>query len=94
MPWVHYIPVSLGMEELPELVTHLVVNEAGRRIARDVAEEGREWFGEALREVDRSIYVYRLLLELARLPDPERRAGVPLMWRRRKSGAKAGKEVE
>ncbi|KAH6518113.1 hypothetical protein HBI81_176100 [Parastagonospora nodorum] len=82
VPWVHYIPVSMGMEELPELVTHLTANEAGMRTARDVAEAGKEWFGKALREVDRSVYVYRLLLELARIQDPEREAGFPLEGRR------------
>lgn len=74
VPWVHYIPVSQGMEELPELVFYLTSTESGQRIARDVAEQGREWFARSLRPVDMSIYVYRLLLELARLQDPERQA--------------------
>lgn len=72
VPWLHYVPVSQGMEELPELVSHLTSTEVGREAARQVAEQGREWFSKAFREVDRSIYVYRLLLELARLQDPER----------------------
>ncbi|KAJ0119162.1 uncharacterized protein J7T55_013398 [Diaporthe amygdali] len=72
IPWIHYIPVSQGMEELPELVLHLTSTEAGQEAAKHVAEQGREWFGKAFREVDRTIYVYRLLLELARLQDPAR----------------------
>lgn len=72
VPWLHYIPVSQSMEELPELVSHLTSTEAGREAARHVAEDGREWFSKAFREVDRSIYVYRLLLEMARLQDPAR----------------------
>lgn len=72
VPWLHYVPVSQGMEELPELVSHLTSTEVGREAAKHVAEQGREWFGKAFREVDRSIYVYRLLLELARLQDPAR----------------------
>lgn len=72
VPWLHYIPVSQSMEELPELVSHLTSTQAGREAARYVAEEGREWFSKASREVDRSIYVYRLLLEMARLQDPAR----------------------
>lgn len=72
VPWLHYVPVSQSMEELPELVSHLTSTEVGREAAKNIAEEGREWFGKAFREVDRSIYVYRLLLELARLQDPAR----------------------
>lgn len=72
VPWLHYVPVSQSMEELPELVSHLTSTEVGREAAKHIAEEGREWFGKAFREVDRSVYVYRLLLELARLQDPAR----------------------
>lgn len=72
VPWLHYVPISQSMEELPEVVSHLTSTEAGRAAARHIAEEGREWFSKAFREVDRSIYVYRLLLELARLQDPAR----------------------
>jgi hypothetical protein len=77
VPWFHYIPVSQGMEELPELVSYLTSNEKGQRIAREIAGRGREWYFKALREVDMSIYTYRLVLELARLQDPERQAGLP-----------------
>lgn len=77
IPWLHYIPVSLGMEEMPELVSYLTLTEAGQRVAREVAEEGREWFLRALREDDFRIYTHRLLLELARVQDPARRAGKP-----------------
>ncbi|KAI0465685.1 hypothetical protein F4859DRAFT_500196 [Xylaria cf. heliscus] len=74
MPWVHYIPVSQSMEELPELVFYLTSTESGQQRARDIAEQGRQWFSHAFRDVDIVIYVYRLLLELARLQDPERPA--------------------
>jgi hypothetical protein len=73
-PWVHYIPVSQGMEEVPELVTYLTSNIKGQKIAEEIADQGRDWFSKAFREVDQSIYTYRLLLELARLQDPERQA--------------------
>lgn len=75
VPWVHYIPVSQSMEELPELVSYLTSTEAGRKIAKEIAEQGRKWFSKAFRDVDLSIYSYRLLLELARLQDPNRPAG-------------------
>jgi hypothetical protein len=74
VPWYHYIPVSLGMEELPELVVYLTSTESGRQIAESIAIQGRQWYSKALREVDKTIYLYRLLLELARLQDPKREA--------------------
>jgi hypothetical protein len=74
VPWVHYIPVSLGMEELPEMMQWLAWNERGQEKAREVAESGSQWYLKALREVDMTIYIYRLLLELARLQDPKREA--------------------
>lgn len=72
VPWLHYVPVSQGLEELPEMVSHLTLTEAGQAGARLIAEQGRAWFSKAFREVDKTIYMYRLLLELARLQDPER----------------------
>lgn len=72
VPWLHYVPVSQGLEELPELVSHLTLTEAGQAGAKHIAEQGRAWFSQAFREVDKTIYMYRLLLELARLQDPER----------------------
>jgi hypothetical protein len=76
IPWVHYVPVSQSMEELPELVSYLILSEMGQSRAKEIADQGRKWFLEAFREVDTSIYLYRLLLELARLQDPRREANV------------------
>ncbi|KAM0250886.1 hypothetical protein ACHAQJ_008464 [Trichoderma viride] len=74
LPWVHFVPVSLGMEELPELVMYLTSTNQGQQRAKEIADRGRKWFSEALRDVDMGIYVYRLLLELARVQDPTRPA--------------------
>ncbi|KAL4981550.1 hypothetical protein BDW68DRAFT_192855 [Aspergillus falconensis] len=60
IPWLHYIPVSQCLDELPEMVSF--------------AEQGEAWFGRALRDIGRPVYIYRLLSELARLQDPERPA--------------------
>ncbi|ATY66615.1 hypothetical protein A9K55_001055 [Cordyceps militaris] len=59
-PWVHYIPVSQGMEELPELVQYLTQTEDGREHARRIAENGQKWFIRAFREIDMSIYFHEL----------------------------------
>ncbi|KAI5460771.1 hypothetical protein BGZ63DRAFT_357798 [Mariannaea sp. PMI_226] len=74
VPWMHYIPISQSMEELPELVFYLTSTEPGRQRAKQIADSGRLWYSKAFREADRSIYVYRLMLELARLQDPKREA--------------------
>lgn len=76
LPWVHFIPVSLGMEELPELVMYLTSTEKGQQMAKEIADRGRSWYSHALRDVDMSVYVYRLLLELARLQDSDREASL------------------
>lgn len=74
IPWVHFIPVSQSMEELPELVFYLTSTDAGQKQAKEIADQGREWYRKAFREIDMTIYTYRLLLELARLQDPTREA--------------------
>ena len=71
MPWVHYVPVSQSLDDLPELVAYLTSND-GSRLAQRIAENGRDWFNKAFRTVDRAVYMYRLVLELARAQDPER----------------------
>jgi hypothetical protein len=76
VPWAHYIPISQSMEEVPELVSYLTSSDVGQRKAKEIAELGREWHSKAFREIDLSIYVYRLLLEIARLQDPKRQADV------------------
>ncbi|EXL44379.1 hypothetical protein FOCG_13370 [Fusarium oxysporum f. sp. radicis-lycopersici 26381] len=77
IPWLHYIPISQSMEELPELVFYLTSTASGKEVARQIAKRGRQWHTRAFREVDMGLYVYRLLLEMARLQDPQRKANVP-----------------
>ena len=74
VPWVHYIPISLDMGEVPELVSYLTLTKSGRQRGKEIADQGREWYSRAFRDVDLTVYVYRLLLELARLQDPGRQA--------------------
>ncbi|OAQ96711.1 hypothetical protein LLEC1_04918 [Akanthomyces lecanii] len=72
IPWVHYVPVSQSLEELAELVMYLTTTDSGQQKAKEMADKGREWYGKAMRKEDMVIYVYRLMLELARLQDPNR----------------------
>ncbi|KAJ6259319.1 Beta-1,2-xylosyltransferase [Drechslerella dactyloides] len=66
-PWVHYVPVQLGMPELVEELTWLARTERGEEISRRIAEESDWWARRALRVEDAEIYMYRLLLEFASL---------------------------
>lgn len=73
--WLHYIPVSQSMDELPELIRFLATTAEGQRISRRIAEAGREWYFKAMTPVHQGIYLYRLMLELAWLQDPSRPVG-------------------
>ncbi|RAK92988.1 hypothetical protein BO79DRAFT_272381 [Aspergillus costaricaensis CBS 115574] len=73
-PWVHYIPVSLRMEEVPEVVRYFTSSEEGRERAGSIARNGKEWFGRAFKKVDLGVWVWRVLLEVGRVGDPGRGA--------------------
>lgn len=72
LPWVHYVPVSIPMDELPETMRFLALTEDGSKRAKQIADNGREWQSKALRKQDASVFLYRLLLEYARLLDDSR----------------------
>ncbi|KAH8891960.1 hypothetical protein GQ53DRAFT_781659 [Thozetella sp. PMI_491] len=76
VPWLHYIPVSQSMEELPELVNFLVKTEEGQKISRRVAKAGQSWSEKSLNMVQQGIYLYRLMLEMAWLMNETR----PVEW--------------
>lgn len=76
--WVHYVPISMHMEELPEVVRWLTEDEAGVEVARRIAEGGRDWWSKGLRNVDLSLYMFRLLLEWARVVDDKRDEDLPI----------------
>ena len=72
VPWVHYVPVSLGMGELPEILNFMARDERGQVIAKNIADAGREWQQTALREEDMALAFLRIMLEYARLTSDER----------------------
>ncbi|KAK4248960.1 glycosyltransferase [Corynascus novoguineensis] len=72
VPWVHYVPVSMDMGELSELVSWLLNTQRGREAAREIGEAGAEWALRAMRDVDVKVYLWRLVLELARVGDVAR----------------------
>ncbi|KAH6622723.1 hypothetical protein F5144DRAFT_622861 [Chaetomium tenue] len=67
--WVHYVPVSGGMGEVAEVVGWFLGTERGGGVARGIGEGGGEWIGKGVREVDVRLFLWRLVLELARVGD-------------------------
>ena len=84
VPWVHYVPVSLGMEELPELVRWLGSTEEGDEVGRGIAERGKWWREHVGRDVDLEVAFLRGLLEYARVVREDRRDGDCPRWGREK----------
>lgn len=72
VPWVHFVPISLGMEELPEATRYLLDDPEGKIIAARIAGESREWARRTLRPIDLTAAYYRIFLEYARLLDDKR----------------------
>ncbi|KAK6496048.1 F-actin-capping protein subunit beta [Arthrobotrys musiformis] len=68
-PWVHYVPVTIGLDEIEHLVKYFSSGGQGARQAEEIAAESTSWMKAALRPVDMTIYEYRLLLEYASLFD-------------------------
>lgn len=67
VPWLHYVPVTTDLEELPILLDFFANDSRGQRLAKKIADASKEWTRTALRKVDLSIYTYRQLLELAHI---------------------------
>lgn len=62
-PWVHYVPLSLKGGEYVETVRYLASEDEGRRIAPRIAEQGKTWARNVLRNEDLEVWFFRLLLE-------------------------------
>ena len=67
VPWLHYVPVSRNMEELPILVDFFANDPKGQELGSVIADASRNWAATALRKIDLSIYTYRQMLELAHI---------------------------
>ncbi|CAG8139250.1 unnamed protein product [Penicillium nalgiovense] len=74
-PWVHYVPLSKDGNEIAEIVRFFGQDPTGREIARTIGEEGQSWAAKTLRNEDMDVYMFRLMLEYARVQD-DRREGL------------------
>lgn len=82
-PWVHYVPLSLRYTELAAVYKWLTGNEEldhyryrrqGPKLAQTIAKDGSLMAFQHLRKDDMAVYVYRLMLEWARVQSDDRRA--------------------
>lgn len=69
-PWVHYIPVGFNNSDHLELVRFFA--EEGQDLAQEIAQKSSDWAKKNLRLEDMQAWVFRLLLEYARLVDDNR----------------------
>lgn len=72
IPWVHYVPINKDANELPEIVRFFEQDPAGQDIARTIGEDGQLWAAKTLRNDDMDVYMFRLMLEYARVQDDQR----------------------
>ncbi|KAL2014888.1 hypothetical protein VTN00DRAFT_2413 [Thermoascus crustaceus] len=72
VPWVHYIPVSMTLEDLPEIIRYLNQEPEGQTLGQSIAERSRAWADKVLRAEDFRLVFWRLMLEYARVMDDER----------------------
>ncbi|GAA5983560.1 hypothetical protein JCM10908_000335 [Rhodotorula pacifica] len=71
MPWYHYIPIQSDYSDLVDAAAYFIGAPDGvgshDKVAKRIAQQGKKWSDEHWREVDMTAYLFRLLLEYARL---------------------------
>ncbi|GAA6051753.1 hypothetical protein JCM3770_002715 [Rhodotorula araucariae] len=71
MPWYHYIPVQSDYSDLTDVAAFFIGAPDGTgehdAVAKRIAAQGKTWSEEHYREVDMAAYIFRMLLEYARL---------------------------
>ncbi|KAI1382709.1 glycosyltransferase family 90 protein [Hypoxylon trugodes] len=72
VPWLHFAPMDNIFQDLYAILDYFTRDRKGDKSARFIAEEGRAWGAKVLRREDMLLYVWRLLLEFARVCDEKR----------------------
>ncbi|KAJ3479136.1 hypothetical protein NLG97_g8400 [Lecanicillium saksenae] len=70
IPWVHFVPFDMTYKDI-YAVMHYFVNGHDAE-AEVIATESRNWANAVYRNEDMKLYVWRLLLEYARVVDDNR----------------------
>lgn len=69
IPWKHFAPMDNTFVDLWSILEYFFQRDA---TAETIGAAGREWAEKVLRKEDMLVYVYRLLLEYARVSHPNR----------------------
>ncbi|KAK5070243.1 hypothetical protein LTR64_002082 [Lithohypha guttulata] len=69
VPWRHFVPMDNTFVDLWAILEYLVAHDD---VAKEIASEGQKWADTVLRKEDMLVYVYRLILEYARVSDDRR----------------------
>ncbi|PVF92131.1 hypothetical protein CPB86DRAFT_718049 [Serendipita vermifera] len=76
MPWVHYVPVKIDLTDLYDIMLFFRGDGAGNPgyddLASKIAAAGKQWSKTFWRKEDQTAYMFRLMLEWARLLSPDR----------------------
>lgn len=74
IPWAHFVPMDPTFMDIYGIMEYFVGDgrsEGHDAIARKIAFDGKAWAEKVLRREDMQAYVYRLLLEYARICDDQ-----------------------
>ncbi|KAF4121051.1 CAP10 [Geosmithia morbida] len=77
VPWLHFVPLDNTLRDLYPVLEFFAGQDGdaeGDRAAQFIAESGKHWAEKSLRRQDMRLYVWRLLLEWARVSDDNRHA--------------------
>ena len=75
IPWAHFVPMDNTFGDFYGIMEYFLGRAPGEghdEVAQKIAEEGKWWAERVLRKEDVQVYVYRLLLEYARICDEQR----------------------
>ncbi|KAK0654622.1 KDEL motif-containing protein 1 [Lasiodiplodia hormozganensis] len=68
-PWVHFVPMDNTFIDFYGILDYLLAHDS---VAKSLANQGQEWAQQVLRKEDMQVYMYRLILEFARVCDENR----------------------
>ncbi|KAH7882833.1 glycosyl transferase family 90-domain-containing protein [Phlebopus sp. FC_14] len=68
-PWVHYVPIQISYTDLHDVIHFFREHDA---LAAKIAAAGKDWSRRFWRKEDMAAYLYRLLLEYARVSSLDR----------------------
>ncbi|KAK0919690.1 hypothetical protein LTR57_010495 [Friedmanniomyces endolithicus] len=75
MPWLHFVPLDNTFIDVYGILEFFLATEDNGvhdELAERIAREGRVWANKVLRRADMALYMWRLILEFARLCDDRR----------------------